>query len=212
MNEPGSGVSSRRTTMESRSATWVPVAREATMSWAADSFSYAERTVPRATPSWAARSSQDGRRAPGASTPLSMADVMPLRICSVNGVLVDRSSCKFKGLVMLPWYTIFVASWCFFIDQRGASLEGKGEPHHENIIRHRRGLRRIRHRHSDAFRSTGWRPKGHAAVRTGDIQHSRKIADRRGRRLCAGRRIAVAHPCEVGFHLRLRAVGRDRIP
>ena len=85
---------------EGRSATWVPVARDATMSWAEDSFSYAERTVPRATPSWAARSCQEGRRAPGASTPLSMAALMPLRICSASGVFADRSSSRFSGLVM----------------------------------------------------------------------------------------------------------------
>src|SRR5882672_1534429 len=211
MNEPGSGVSSCRTTMESRSATWVPVAREATMSGAADSFSYAERTVPRATPSWAARSSQDGRRAPGASTPLSMAAVMPLRICSVSGVFADRSSCKFSGLVMPQWYTIFVTSWCFFIDQRRAFVGGKGERHHENTIHHRRGLRRCRHRHCDAFRGTWCRRKGHAALRTDDTQHSRQVADRRGRRLYAGGSIAFAHPREIGFHLWLCAVGRNRV-
>ncbi|MBB5807647.1 hypothetical protein F4560_007415 [Saccharothrix ecbatanensis] len=33
------------------------------------SCSYADVTVPRATPSWAARSRLDGRRVPGASRP-----------------------------------------------------------------------------------------------------------------------------------------------
>lgn len=39
MNEPGSGGCSDRATARGRSATWVPVARDATMSCAADSFS-----------------------------------------------------------------------------------------------------------------------------------------------------------------------------
>ena len=39
MNEPGSGGCSDRVTARGRSATWVPVARDATMSCAADSFS-----------------------------------------------------------------------------------------------------------------------------------------------------------------------------
>src|SRR5215218_4992898 len=183
MNEPGSGASSRRTDMEGRAATWVPVAREAAMSWAAESFSYAVRTVPRATPSWAARSSQDGRRAPGASTPLSMAAAMPLRICSASGVFADRLSFKFSGLVTPQWYTNFVTSWYFFIDQRSASVRGKGERHHENTIHPRHGLCRSRHRGCNARCRTERRPKGHAALRTDDPQHSRQVADRRGRRL-----------------------------
>jgi hypothetical protein len=39
MNEPGSGGCSDRVTARGRSATWVPVARDATMSCAANSFS-----------------------------------------------------------------------------------------------------------------------------------------------------------------------------
>ena len=42
-------------------------------------------------------------------------------------------------------------------------------------------------------------------------QHSRQVAGRRGRRLCAGRSVAFAHPREIGLHLRLRPVGRNRV-
>jgi hypothetical protein len=56
------------------------------------------------------------RRAPGASTPFSMAALIPLRICSDSGVFADRSSSNRSGPVMTPWYTIFVRSWCFFVD------------------------------------------------------------------------------------------------
>jgi hypothetical protein len=63
-------------------------------------------------------SSQDGRRGPGANTPLSMAALVPLRICSASGVFVDRSSSNCSAWVMQPWYTTFVGSWCFFLNQR----------------------------------------------------------------------------------------------
>src|SRR3954471_17646339 len=46
-----------------------------------------------------------------------MAAPIPLRICSANGVFADRSSSSRSGLTMPPWYTIFVHSWCFFVDQ-----------------------------------------------------------------------------------------------
>jgi hypothetical protein len=71
-------------------------------------------TVPRATPNWATRSCQDGRRAPEASAPLSMAVL--IRICSASGVFADRSSYG-CSLVMRRQYTNFVSSWCFFLDQ-----------------------------------------------------------------------------------------------
>ena len=40
---------------------------------------------------------------------------------------------------------------------------------------------------------------------------SRQVADRRGGRLRAGRGLPVPHPREVGFHLRLCDLGRDRV-
>src|ERR1700730_6651263 len=88
MNEPRSGGWCSRTAIEGRAATWVPVARDATMSWAADSFSYAERTVPRATPNWAARSCHDGKRAPDARTGL---DRVP---DAVTNLLRQRRLCS----------------------------------------------------------------------------------------------------------------------
>src|ERR1700712_764635 len=48
------------------------------------------------------------------------------------------------------------------MNQRSASVGGKGEPHHDNTIHYQRGLRRHRYRHRDAMSGT----KGHAAVRT----------------------------------------------
>jgi hypothetical protein len=47
-----------------------------------------------------------------------MAALMPLRICSASGVFADQSSSNCSGWVMQPWYTIFVGSWCFFLNQR----------------------------------------------------------------------------------------------
>ena len=62
-----------------------------TINCASASRSYAVLTVPRATPSCAARSSHDGSLAPGASTPLSIAPEIPMRICSAREVLAVRS-------------------------------------------------------------------------------------------------------------------------
>src|SRR6201999_4581439 len=87
------------TAARGRWETRVPVAREASINWAAASFSYATRTVPRATPSWAARSCHEGKRAPGSSTPPSMAVVSDLRICSVKGIFAVRSRFSFSGLL-----------------------------------------------------------------------------------------------------------------
>jgi len=49
MNEPASGGRSLFTTARGRRATRVPVAREASISWAAANFSYAVRTTARDT-------------------------------------------------------------------------------------------------------------------------------------------------------------------
>jgi hypothetical protein len=47
-----------------------------------------------------------------------MAALMPLRICSASGVFADRSSSNCSDWVTQPWYTIFVGSWCLFLNQR----------------------------------------------------------------------------------------------
>ena len=57
--------------------------------------------MPRARPSWAARSCQEGKRAPGSSAPLSIAVVIPHRIWSASVVLAERSTFKF-GLGSTP--------------------------------------------------------------------------------------------------------------
>jgi hypothetical protein len=45
---------------------------------------------------------QEGKRAPGSSTPLSIAVAIPRRICSASGVLAERSTFRFRGFVMPP--------------------------------------------------------------------------------------------------------------
>jgi hypothetical protein len=47
-----------------------------------------------------------------------MAALMHLRICSASGVFADRSSSNSSDWVTQPWYTIFVGSWCLFLNQR----------------------------------------------------------------------------------------------
>ena len=78
-------------------------------------------------------------------------------------------------------------------------------------IHHRRGMRRRRHRHCSARRGAWRRRESHAELRAGDTQHSGQVADRRGRRLSAGRGLASAHACKVGFHLRLCPVRPNRV-
>lgn len=52
------------------------------------------------TPSCAAKSRQDGRRAPGTNSPLAMASVIPLRICSTKVILTERSIVNGRSLAL----------------------------------------------------------------------------------------------------------------
>jgi hypothetical protein len=47
-----------------------------------------------------------------------MAALVHLRIWSASGVFADQSSSNCNDWVAQPWYTIFVGSWCFFLNQR----------------------------------------------------------------------------------------------
>jgi hypothetical protein len=147
---PRIGGCSDRVTARGRFATWVPVARDATMSCAADSFSYAARTVPRATPSCAARSCHDGRRAPGASTPRSIATPIPIRICSISGVFAERSSFNRRGLVTGLVVHDFCAFLVLFSDPEASRLQPT------RCERRKGPWRRLRLCHAErAFRRTG---------------------------------------------------------
>jgi hypothetical protein len=117
INEPALWASSCRTATEGRFATCIPVPPEATIS----------RAEGRATPVWAAKSCQEGGRAAGASTRLSMAALTYSQICSASGVFAGSIKLQLERLRHVPWYTIFVHSWCFFADQARSIYRCKGE-------------------------------------------------------------------------------------
>ena len=85
----------------------------------------------------------------------------------------------------------------------------------DDAISKLKGERRYRvfadlERDANSFPRALWRT-GHGQLRGGHSQYPWQVAACRGGRLRAGRGLSVPHPREVGFHLRLCDLGRDRV-